>query len=129
VDKHTDILYRLARFLAGIPPELLGAMVILALQHPGLVVAIFPILFAIRVVILKFVGVAIVSISKFVAGAIAGSVVTWYLQKMFILHVWPTLPQDLRRFLLKLKERVLLTPPDQHEADTRDDDGDDFSGG
>jgi hypothetical protein len=49
VDKHTDILYRLARFLAGIPPELLGAMVILALQHPELVVAIFPILFAIQV--------------------------------------------------------------------------------
>jgi hypothetical protein len=127
VDKHTDILYRLTRFLAGIPPELLGAMVILAPQHSGLIVAIFAILFAIQVVVLQFVGVAIVSISKFVAGAIVGSVVTWYLQKMFILHVWPRLPQDLRRFLLKLKKRVLLTPPDQLEADTRDD-GDGFSG-
>jgi hypothetical protein len=128
VDKHTDILYRLARFLAGIPPEALGVMVLLALQHHGLVVAIFAMLFAIQVMVLKFVGVAIVSMSKFVAGAIAGSVVTWYLQKMFMLHVWPRLPQDLRRFLLKLKKRVLLTPPDQHEADTRDDDRDDFSG-
>jgi hypothetical protein len=125
---YTDTLYRLARFLAGIPPEALGVMVLLALQHHGLVVAIFAMLFAIQVMVLKFVGVAIVSMSKFVAGAIAGSVVTWYLQKMFMLHVWPRLPQDLRRFLLKLKKRVLLTPPDQHEADTRDDDRDDFSG-
>jgi hypothetical protein len=128
VDKHTDILYRLARFLAGIPPELLGAIVTLALQHPGLIVAIFAILFAIQVVVLKFVGVVIISVSKFVVGAIVGSAVTWYLQKMFMLHVWPRLPQDLRRFLLKLKKRVLLTPPDQLEADTRDD-GDGFSGG
>lgn len=128
MDKHTDILYRLARFLAGIPPELLGAIVTLALQHPGLIVAIFAILFAIQVVVLKFVGVVIISGSKFVVGAIVGSAVTWYLQKMFMLHVWPRLPQDLRRFLLKLKKRVLLTPPDQLEADTRDD-GDGFSGG
>ena len=100
---------------------MLGAMVTLALQHSGLIIAIFAILFAIQVVVLKFVGVAIVSVSKIVAGAIVGSVVTWYLQKMFILHVWPRLPQDLRRFLLKLKDRMLFAPADRDQAATRDD--------
>jgi hypothetical protein len=120
----TDILYRLARFLAGVPPELLGAVVLLALQHLGLLAT----LFAIVVIVLKFAVAAIVFVAKFILSNILGSIAVWYLARVFVIHVWPRLPQDLRRFLLKLKKRVLLIPPDQHEADTRDD-GDGFSGG
>jgi hypothetical protein len=53
--------------------------------------------------------------------AIVGGVVTWYLGKMFALYAWPRLPHGLRRFLLKLKDRMLFAPADQDQAATRDD--------
>jgi hypothetical protein len=114
VDRHADILYRLARFLAGIPPEVLGAMVLLGLQHPGLVAA----LFTTAGVVLKFVVVAIVFVSKIVASVIVDGVVAWYLGKMFTLHVWPRLPHGLRRFVLKQIDRMLIIPADQDQAAT-----------
>lgn len=116
MDRYFDSRYLLARFLAMIPPEVPGAMVLLALQHPGLVAAIFAILFVLQIVVLKFIAVAIVSVSKFVVGAIAGSVATWYLQKMFMLHAWPRLPHGLQRYLLKLKDRILFAPADKDQA-------------
>jgi hypothetical protein len=102
---YTDILHRLARFLAGVPPEMLGAIVLLALQHPGLVAALFAI---------------VVSVLKFALVSIAGNIVASYLRKMFMLHVWPRLPQGLRRFLPKLEDWVLFVKAHQDQAATRD---------
>ena len=117
MDRRTNILYRLARFLAGIPPEVLGAMVLLALLHPGLVAA----LFATAVVVLKFSVVAIVFVSKYVASVIVDGVVTWYLAKLFILQAWPRLPHGLRRFVLKQIDRMLMIPADQDQTTTSND--------
>jgi hypothetical protein len=117
VDRDFDSRYLLARFLAMIPPEVLGAMILLALQHPGLVAA----LYAIVVVVLKFAVVALVSVSKFVLSNILGSIVVWYLAKMFMLHAWPRLPHGLRRVLLKLMPRVLFARTRQDQAAPRND--------
>lgn len=117
MDRHTDILYRLARFLAGIPPEALGAMVLLALQHPGLVAA----LFAIVVMVLKFVVGAVFFVLKFVLSNILGSIVVWYLGRLFMIHAWPRLPHGLRQVLLKTKDRTLMIGTGQDQAATRDE--------
>ena len=92
-------------------------MVLLALQHPGLVAALFTIL----VVVLKIVAGVIVVAVNFVLLSFAGNIVTWYLQKLFMLHAWPRLPHGLRRVLVKLKPRILFVPKDQDKAATRDD--------
>jgi hypothetical protein len=94
-------------------------MVLFAVQHPGLVAAIFAFFFVAQMVVVKFVAVAIAFVLKYVLGLIAGGVVTWYLQKMFMIHIWPRLPQDLRRDLLKLKDRILLAP--KYQTSTRGD--------
>ena len=116
---YANIVYRLARFFAGIPPEILGAMVLLAIQHPGLVAATFAVLFVSQMVVLKFVAVAIVFILKYVVGIIVSGIITWYLGKLFAVHVWPRLPHDLQRSLLTLKDLILFAPSDQ--TSTRDD--------
>ena len=56
MEKHTDILYRLARFLAGVPPEALGAMILVATERPDLLVAI----------------------ALYVLNAIMGQLITWF---------------------------------------------------
>jgi hypothetical protein len=116
---YANIVYRLARFFAGIPPEILGAMVLLAIQHPGLVAATFAVLFVIQMVVLKFVAVAIVFVLKYVVGIVVSGIITWYLGKLFAVHVWRRLPHDLKRSLLKLKDLILFAPSDQ--TSTRDD--------
>jgi hypothetical protein len=40
VEKRTDILYRLARFLAGVPPEALGAMFLVVFEYPDVLLAV-----------------------------------------------------------------------------------------
>jgi hypothetical protein len=102
VDRFSDSRYLLARLLAMIPPEVPGAIVLLALQHLALVAAIFAFLFVIQIVVVKFVVVAIVFILKYVAGLIIGGIITWYLGASFMLHVWPRLPHGLQDELLKL---------------------------
>lgn len=116
---YVNILYRLARFLAGIPPEVPGAMIILALQHPGLVAALFAVFFVTQMVVVKFIAVTIVYVLRYLADLIIGGIITWYLGALFVIHVWPRLPQDLRRDLLKLKDRMLFAPKDR--TSTRDD--------
>ena len=117
MDRFSDSRYLLARFLAMIPPEVPGAMIILALQHPGLFIA----LFAIVVMLLKLGVIAIAFVAGFITSAIAGDIVTWYLGKMFGLHIWPRLPHSLRRFLLKLKDRTLFIRAHQDQTATRDE--------
>jgi hypothetical protein len=41
MEKYSYTLYRLARFLDGISPELLGAIILVALVRPDLLVAVF----------------------------------------------------------------------------------------
>ena len=96
--KRTDMLYRLARFLAGVPPEALGAMFLIVLMHLEFVAA----LFALALFVLKFV-----------LAAIIGDVIVRYLGKMLGIHVWPKLPGNLRRLLRRTEDRALLRPPDQ----------------
>jgi hypothetical protein len=94
-------------------------MILLALLHPGLVAAIFAVLFVIQMVVVKFIAVAIDSVLKYVFGIIVSGVITGYLGALFMLHVWPRLPQDLRHVLLRLKDRILFAPKDQ--TSTHDD--------
>src|SRR5215210_2049925 len=96
-----------------IPPEVFGAMILLALQHTGLVFAIFAVLFVIQMVVVKVVAVAIVFVLKYVAGLTIGGIITWYLGALFKLHVWPRLPDEFQQSLLKLKAIILLAPSDQ----------------
>ena len=96
--KRTDILYRLARFLAGVPPEALGAMFLIVLEHPEFIAA--------HLALAPFV-------LTYVVSAIIGGIITWYLSKMFAIHVWPNLPSTLRQRLRRTEDRVLLKPPDQ----------------
>jgi hypothetical protein len=104
---HGNILYRLARFLAGVPPEALGAMVLFALQHPGIIA----LLVAAVLFVLKYVVAAVLFALKYVVVLIIDAFVTWYLGKMFAIHLWPKLPRRLRRLLRKLEARVRLKPP------------------
>ena len=94
-------------------------IILFALLHPGLVAAVFAILFATQMVVVKFIAVAMVFVLKYVFGLIIGGLLTWYLGALFMLHVWPKLPEDLRRDLLKLKDRMLFAPKD--ETSNRDD--------
>lgn len=96
-----------------IPPEVPGAIILLALLHPGLVAALFAVFFVVQMVVVKFIAVAIVFVLKYVFGSIISGLITSYLGALFMLHVWPKLPQDLRRDLLKLKDRILFAPKDR----------------
>jgi hypothetical protein len=107
-----DILYRLARFLAGVPPDTLGATVLFALEHPELIAILAAVVFS----VLKFIAVVVFSVLKFVVVAILGSIVTWYVVKMLGIHVWPRLPHRLQRLLRKLEDRALLRPPARKRA-------------
>jgi hypothetical protein len=125
VDRFSDSRYLLARFLAIIPPEVPGAMILLALLHPGLVAAVFAILFAAQMVIVKVAAVAITFVLKYVAGLIIGGIITWYLEALLKLHVWPRLPRSLQEELLKLKGLMLFACAAQDQASTRDEGTDD----
>jgi hypothetical protein len=70
---------------------------------------------------LKFAVVTIVFVSKFILSNILGSIVVWYLARVFVLHAWPRLPHGLRRVLLKTKDRVLFARAHQDEDAIRDD--------
>jgi hypothetical protein len=79
VDKHTDILYRLARFLAGVPPEAPMMLLVLAL-HPWV-----------------FVGPLF-----WLLDGVVNQIVLSFLTLMFVLYVWPMLPLGLRRAVLRI---------------------------
>ena len=106
MDKHTDILYRLARFLAGVPPDTLGAMVLFALENPGIMATLFAV---------------VLFVSKYVVGLIVSTFLAWYGGKMLAIHVWPRLPSRLRQLLRRVEGRILLQPPDQDRAGARGD--------
>jgi hypothetical protein len=112
VGKRTDILYRLARFLAGIPPEALGAMVLCALTHRGLIAAFVAMVLGLIPV---FVAVVLFCL-QYIAGVIIDAIVTWYMVKMLAIHLWPRLPHKLKRLLRRLEDRALLKPPEQERA-------------
>jgi hypothetical protein len=99
------IYYRAAWFLAGIPPDTLGATVLFALEHPGLITILVA---------------AVFSVLKFVVVAILGSIVTWYVAKMLGIHVWPRLPHSLQRLLRRLEDRALLKSPERKRATARE---------
>lgn len=99
-----DIHYRTARFLAGIPPDTLGVMVLFALEYPEVMAA----LCAVALFLLKLVVVVVLSVLKFVVLAILGSIVTWYVVKMIGIHAWPKLPPNLQRLLRRAEEWALL---------------------
>jgi hypothetical protein len=125
VDRFSDILYLLARVLAMIPPEVPGAMIFLALLHPGLVAVIFAVFFVIQMVVVKFIAVAVVFVLKYVFGLIIGGIITWYLGALFMLHVWPRLPRGLQDDLLKLKDLALFAWAAKDRASERDGGSDD----
>ena len=99
-----DIHYRTVRFLAGIPPDTLGVMVLFALEHPEVTVA----LCAVALFLLKLVVVVVLSVLKFVVLAILGSIVTWYVVTMIGIHAWPKLPPNRQRLLRRAEEWALL---------------------
>jgi hypothetical protein len=109
------ILYRLARFLAGMPPEVFGATVLIALERPELLAALFApepfdALFALALFGLKYV-----------VDIIIGGIVGWYLISICKIHLWPKLPSKWQRFLLKVRDRALLKKPDQDNPTSRAD--------
>jgi hypothetical protein len=102
-----NILYRLARFLAGMPPEELGAMVLIALESSELLAALFaPELFVALFALVLFV-------LKYVAVIIIGEIVAWYLTSICKIHLWPKLSSENQRVLLKLQDLILLKKTDR----------------
>jgi hypothetical protein len=114
--RFVDIHYRAARFLAGVPPDTLGAMVLFALEHPGLIAIFVAVVFS----VLKFVVVVVLSVLEFVVVAILGSIVTWYVAKMLAIHAWPKLPSKLRQMLRRMVDRALMRPPVQDRGNSRE---------
>jgi hypothetical protein len=105
VEKRTDFLYRLARFLAGVPPEALGAMFLIALEHPELIAALLAV---------------VLFLLKYLLGLLVSGIVAWYLGKMFAIHAWPRLPRGLQRLTQRIEDRVLLRPPGRYRTATRE---------
>ncbi len=109
-----NILYRLARFLAGVPPEELGAMVLIALERPELLVALFnPELLAALFALVLFA-------LKYVVGIIISGIVGWYLTSICKIHLWPMLPSKWQRVILVVRDRALLKKPDEDNLTDRD---------
>ena len=103
---YAHILYRLARFLAGVPPETLGAAIVFAVEHPGLGVAI---LLALEHSWLVVVICAVVLlVLKYLVGLLIDEFVAWYLGKMFMIHVWPKLPSGLQKLSQRIEDRILF---------------------
>lgn len=103
MSKYTNILYRLARFLTGMPPEVFGAMALVALTHPGIVAIVFA---------------SVVLVSKYVVGLIISGIVAHYLRQIFEIYVRPKIPRKLRQLLQKMENRALTKPPDHDRDDT-----------
>jgi len=51
----------------------------------------------------------------------AGGSVSWYLKRMFEIHVWPELPPQHQRTLLMVRDCALLKRSDQDRPTTRSD--------
>ena len=73
-------------------------MFLIVLEHPEFIAA----LLALAPFVLTYV-----------VSAIIGGIITWYLSKMFAIHVWPNLPSTLRQRLRRTEDWALLRPPDQ----------------
>jgi hypothetical protein len=87
VRAYVYILHKLVRVLDGLPPETAAAVLLVALTHPGVL--------------------------SFVVLTVAGGIVSWSLASIFAIHVWPELPPEHQRALLKLRDRSLLKLPEQ----------------
>jgi hypothetical protein len=99
-------LYRAARYLSGLPPEVLGAAVLAVLERPDPIV----VLAAIAPFVLKYI-----------AGVIISGILTWYLKSILEIHLWPRLPSEHKRALLRIRDRALLKAPHQNRPVAPDD--------
>ena len=86
---YVHILYRLARFLAGVPPELLGALLIVVLFHPAALIA--PVVY-----VVNLLGSEIVFLLLFY-------VWTWI--------IWPCLPSKVQGAILRVRDYFLPARP------------------
>ena len=93
MESYLYIPQRLARFLARVPPEMLGAVLLLLIMHPGVTV--------------------------WILGLIVSGVITGYLKEFFEIHIWPEVPPGHQRRLLRMKSRALQKGPDQDQSDAR----------
>lgn len=95
---YAHILYPLARFIAGVPPETLGAAILFALGHSWLVAVFCSV---------------VLFILKYLVGLLIGGFVAWYLGKMFVIHIWPRCPLVLQQLIQRIEDRILFRPLDK----------------
>lgn len=86
--KYVHILYRLARFLAGVPPELLGALLVVVLWHPA----------------------ALISPFVYVVNLLSSEVVVLLLVYLWTWIIWPRLPSKVRNAVLRVQDFFLPAP-------------------
>lgn len=95
MERYVNILYRLARFLAGIPPELLGALILVVLWQPAALVA--PVVY--------------------VANVLSGEVVVVLLLILWNWIIWPRLPYKVQAAILQVRDYFLPAPSSSEGAD------------
>lgn len=85
MERYVNILYQLARFLAGIPPELLGAIILVVLVRPDLLVAVF----------------------LYVLNAVVGDLISNLLWVIFLIYVWSRLSPQKKQAVKAFLEKIL----------------------
>ena len=93
--RYADILYRLARFLAGVPPELLGALLVVVLWQPA----------------------ALVTPVVYVVNLLGGEVVFFLLYCLWTWIIWPRLPSKVRSAILRVRDFFLPAPASSSAED------------
>lgn len=83
--KYADIIYRLARVFAWIPPELFGALLIAILWHPA----------------------ALINSFVYVVDLLIGEVVWLLLLSIWTWFIWPRLLSTVRNAILRLRDFFL----------------------
>jgi hypothetical protein len=86
--EYVDILYRLARFLAGVPPELLGALLIVVLWHPATLVAPF----------------------VYMVNLLSGEIAVLLLVSLWTWIIRPRLPSKVRNAIVRVRGFFLPAP-------------------
>lgn len=94
MERYVDILFRLGRLLARVPPELLGAMILVA-GHPA----------------------ALVAPVAYVANLLGSEIVVLLLLYLWTRIVWPHLPLKVRGAILRVRDYFLPARPPAQDDD------------
>ena len=87
MESYIYILHKLIRVLDRLPSETAAAVLLILLTHPGVL--------------------------SFIVLTIVGGLVTWYVTRIFAIHVWPEIPPEHLQRLLQVLSLVLMEKSDQ----------------